>query len=160
GAVPLGGFPISFPPTLDVTAGAVNSNGTPGATSYRITLDNDVFNTNSPAVLYNGSLRLSVGNAVLGNTSTPVSASTVQVSRISGVNDVSVSVGNDFNTINGPQSTIKLDTITARSINYSVGTNSSDVELTNSTVAGPVLITVDDQYNNVLVNNVLVSLTP
>ncbi len=156
GSVPIGGIPLSIPSTLILN---VNANATTGlplapASVYRISVVNNTFSTGAPAVLYNGSLKVQVGDAE--NTSpavTTVAASTLTVSQITGVNDATVMTGANFDNIT-------LGSITARQLTSNNGNNTKNYTFQNTTVAGPTNVLFGSNAGEVTLNNILVSVTP
>ncbi len=151
GSVPVGGIPLSNPPSLIVNVNANNAGPSSTDSVYRITVSNNTFSTGAPAVLYNGSFKAQVGNAQ--NSGDKVATSTVTITQMPGVNDFTLSTGANFDNIT-------LDTITARQLNSFHGNNIKNYTLQNTTVAGPVDVEFDDAAGTITLNNILVSVTP
>ncbi len=170
GAIPLGGLPVSNPPSLTLNintdtlgnplAGSTTSAGSNGSSTgrqvYRVTVTNQVFNTGAPAVLHNGSATINLGNAS-GDNGTTVPVSNFSLATLSGVNDFSFRAGTEWDNIT-------LDTITARQLTSDVASNSGQRDetyiLQNATVAGPVLVTFGNRSHTITLNNIFVSVTP
>jgi hypothetical protein len=136
------------PSSLNVQVGS----GTPGVpTSYNVTLSNLVFNTGSPSVLNNGSASIHLGNAAVPSDVTP--PSTLNVSGLSGANNLSISAGQNVDTV-------ALNSIAVNSLHTTVGNNNTNFSLTNANVAGPVHLSFGANAGNVSVTNVTTAVTP
>ncbi len=156
GAVPVGGLPVNNPPAFSLNVNADPSTGEPitvgDRQTYRVTVSNLVFNTGAPAVLYNGSANFQLGNAT-NTDGGDISTSILAISQVSGVNDFSLGVGANWNSIT-------LDTLTARQLTTDTGNNAKDWTLRNTTHAGPAKAIFGNDAGNVLFNNIFGSVTP
>jgi hypothetical protein len=130
-------------PALSVSVGVGGQN------SHTIALSNLVFSTNAPNVLFNGSMAVSVGDALVpvATTTPPILASKLTVSHVSGANDVTVTAGQNWNLID-------VDNVSARSVNVGttanpLGANTTNLTLNTLTVTGPINVNAGANTQNV-----------